>query len=96
LGGIDAPERKQAFGTKSKQNLSSLVAGKYIEVEYTKWDRYGRIIGKLLKGGQDVNLQQVKHGLAWHYKYYQKDQSEADRALSKGIDSSDLAPQERV
>ncbi len=56
LGGIDAPERKQAFGTKSKQNLSSLIAGKYIEVEYDKRDRYGRIIGKLIKDGQDINL----------------------------------------
>jgi len=81
LGGIDAPERKQAFGTKSKQNLSSLIAGKSIEVEYYKRDRYGRIIGKLIKGGQDVNLLQVKHGFAWHYKYYQNDQSASDRAI---------------
>ena len=27
LQGIDAPERGQAFGTKSKENLSVLVAG---------------------------------------------------------------------
>jgi endonuclease YncB( thermonuclease family) len=81
LGGIDAPERKQDFGTKSKQKLSSLIAGKYIEVEYDKRDRYGRIIGKLINGGQDINLLQIKHGYAWHYKYYQNDQSASDRAL---------------
>jgi hypothetical protein len=34
LGGIDAPNRKQAFGQKSKQYLSKLIAGKNIEVEY--------------------------------------------------------------
>ena len=81
LGGIDAPEKKQAFGQKSKQNLSSLVVGQNVEVEYDKRDRYGRIIGKLIKDGQDINLLQVKQGYAWHYKYYAKDQSQLDRVL---------------
>jgi endonuclease YncB( thermonuclease family) len=81
LGGIDAPERKQAFGQKSKQNLSKLIADKSIEVEYNKRDRYGRIIGKLIYQGQDVNLLQIKQGYAWHYKHYQKDQSPLDRTL---------------
>ena len=48
LQGIDSPERKQAFRRKSTQNLASYVAGEYIEVEYEKRDRYGRIVGKLL------------------------------------------------
>ena len=81
LGGIDAPERRQAFGRKSTQNLAKYVAGQNVEVEYDKTDRYGRIIGKLLKDGQDINLLQIKDGYAWHYKYYQKEQSELDRAL---------------
>jgi endonuclease YncB( thermonuclease family) len=81
LGGIDAPEKKQAFGQKSKQNLSKLIAGKNIEVEYNKCDRYGRIIGKLIYQGQDVNLLQIKHGYAWHYKQYQRDQTPLDRTL---------------
>ena len=81
LGGIDAPERKQAFGKQSKKNLSNLIAGKNIEVEYSKRDRYKRIIGKLLLNGTDINLQQVKDGYSWHYKYYQKDQSKEDRVL---------------
>jgi endonuclease YncB( thermonuclease family) len=81
LGGIDAPEKKQTFGKRSTQNLSSLIAGKSVEVEYNKRDRYGRIVGKLIKDGQDINLLQIKHGYAWHYKQYQKDQSKLDRAL---------------
>ena len=56
LGGIDAPEKKQAFGKKSTKNLAKIIAGKNIEVEYSKRDRYGRIIGKLLKDGKDINL----------------------------------------
>lgn len=45
LQGIDAPERHQAFGTKSKEHLSDLVAGKTVDVEYSKYDRYERIPG---------------------------------------------------
>ncbi len=29
----------------------------------------------------DTGLEQVKAGLAWHYKYYQREQSEEDRRL---------------
>ena len=81
LQGIDAPERKQAFGRKSTQNLASYVAGEYIEVEYEKRDRYGRIVGKLIRDGLDINLLQIKEGFAWHYKDYQDEQSELDRML---------------
>jgi endonuclease YncB( thermonuclease family) len=81
LSGIDAPERKQAFGRKSKENLSLMIAGETIEVEYNKRDRYGRIIGKLIRDGQDINLLQIKNGFAWHYKYFQYEQSDIDREL---------------
>ncbi len=36
------------------------------------------MLGKVLADGRDVNLEQVK---AWHYKYYQDEQSPADRQL---------------
>lgn len=79
LKGIDAPERGQAFGTKSKEHLSDSVAGKFIVVEYEKRDRYERILGKVLLSGEDMNLEQIKAGLAWHYKKYQNEQTTADR-----------------
>ena len=47
LAGIDAPEKAQAFGTRSKQNLSDLVFGKDVRVDWDKRDRYGRIVGKV-------------------------------------------------
>ncbi len=34
LTGIDAPEKKQAFGAKSKARLGELVAGKDVVVEW--------------------------------------------------------------
>ena len=79
LSGIDAPERGQAFGTKSKEHLSSSVAGKFVVVEYEKRDRSKRIVGKVLLSGEDMNLEQIKAGLAWHYKKYQNEQTTADR-----------------
>jgi endonuclease YncB( thermonuclease family) len=79
LTGIDAPERGQAYGTKSKEHLSDSVAGKFVVVEYEKRDRYEWILGKVLLSGDDVNLEQVRAGLAWHYKKYQGEQTVADR-----------------
>jgi endonuclease YncB( thermonuclease family) len=81
LAGIDAPEKKQAFGQRSKQSLSDIVFNKTVQVETTKKDRYGREIGKILVNGLDVNLEQVKRGFAWHYKAYQREQSANDRSL---------------
>lgn len=81
LSGIDAPEKKQAFGQRSKQSLSDLVFNKAVQVEATKKDRYGRELGKILVNGVDANLEQVKRGFAWHYKVYQREQSANDRSL---------------
>lgn len=70
LAGIDAPEKKQAFGQVSKKALSDLVYGKQVNVEYEKQDRFGRTIGKVLINGVDANLEQVKKGYAWFYRKY--------------------------
>jgi len=79
LTGIDAPERRQAFGSVAKESLAEQVAGQSVAVEWDKVDRYGRKVGKVLLGGLDSNLVQVKRGLAWHYKQYQREQSPTDR-----------------
>lgn len=81
LAGIDAPERNQAFGNRSKGSLSDLVFDKTVHVETEKNDRYGRQVGKVLVDGQDVNLVQLERGLAWFYRLYQKEQSAEDRRL---------------
>ena len=81
LTGIDAPERGQAFGTKSKEHLSDSVAGKIVVIEYSKRDYYQRILGKVLLADEDMNLEQIKAGLEWHYKQYKNEQPPADREL---------------
>ena len=73
LAQIDAPEKKQAFGEKSKQSLSDLIYGKQVSVEVETKDRYGRTVGKIKVAGVDANQEQIKRGMAWFYVQYGKD-----------------------
>ena len=79
LQGIDAPERAQAFGNQSKQSLHEMVHGKRVTVDYQKKDKYGRVVGKLMLDNTDVCLEQVKRGMAWHYKQYANEQPKQDQ-----------------
>jgi len=81
LQGIDAPEGGQAFGDRSGQSLSEMVSGKQVEIQWSKRDRYRRLFDKVLCEGNDIYLQQIKAGMASHYKYYQDEQSTNDREL---------------
>jgi endonuclease YncB( thermonuclease family) len=52
-----------------------------VVVDYGKRDRYERILGKVLLNDEDMNLEQVRAGMAWHYKKYRKEQTPSDREL---------------
>lgn len=84
-----APEKNQPFGQRSKENLSRLVFGKEVDVQWTKHDRYQRIVGKVMVAAPDcqrpdcakaldAGLGQVTAGLAWWYRKYAKEQSAED------------------
>jgi endonuclease YncB( thermonuclease family) len=79
LQGIDAPELKQEFGSVSQQNLSRLVMGKQVTIVWTKVDKYRRTVGTIMLDGRDINIEQVKAGLAWHFKKYEDEQKPEDR-----------------
>lgn len=70
LYGIDSPETKQAYGQAAKLALWRMVFKQVVTVEYTKKDRYGRIIGKIKKDGENINAEMVLRGSAWHYVRY--------------------------
>ena len=74
LDEIDAPESGQAFGSKSKQFLSDMIFGKTVIVEYSKTDRYKRILGTIYHNDMNVNEKMVGSGYAWKY-YYNKSKS---------------------
>jgi micrococcal nuclease len=44
LSWIDAPEKSQAFGQRSKQHLSDLVFGREVQLHAHGLDRYGRTL----------------------------------------------------
>ena len=80
LMGIDAPEKTQPFGQRSKQSLSELIFQKQVTVAWAKKDKYGRTVGKILtEAGDDICLEQINRGMAWHYKQYAQEQSLQDR-----------------
>jgi len=64
LSGIDAPEKGQAFGERSKQNLSSLMLQKRVEARCHKKDRYGREVCTVFVNLCDVGLEQIRVGMA--------------------------------
>lgn len=65
LSQIDAPERGQSFGQQARESLSALVHGKRVKIDVMGEDRHGRSLGKLRVDGADINLEQVKRGMAW-------------------------------
>jgi endonuclease YncB( thermonuclease family) len=79
IAGIDAPESKQAFGTRSKQSMSDLAFNREARAECYKQDRYRWDVCNVFVDGRDVGLEQAKRGMAWHYTAYAKEQAPADR-----------------
>ena len=70
LTDIDAPERKQPFGQRSRQSLAELCHGKDARIDEQGKDRYGRSPGRVSCAGVDANAEQVRRGLAWVYVKY--------------------------
>jgi endonuclease YncB( thermonuclease family) len=73
LLGIDAPESNQVFGSRAKQSLSDLVFGKTVTVTSEAKDMYGRALGDVTLDGRNINLEQVRRGFAWFYRFYAKE-----------------------
>ena len=98
---IDAPERRQAFGTRARQVLGDLIDGQVVEVIGTTKDRYGRLLGDVRHDGRSINLELVKRGFAWAYVEFEPPPdyvaAEAEaRAARRGLwaDKAPLPPWE--
>lgn len=70
LQGIDAPEKSQAFGTRSRQALGDKLIGKQVTVKWREHDKYGRILGQVYLGDRWINREMVAEGWAWHYRHF--------------------------
>jgi endonuclease YncB( thermonuclease family) len=81
LAGIDAPESGQPFGARARLRLLAFADGERVEVDWSKRDKYGRIVGKLICNGRDLNLAMVRTGFAWWFREYAGEQSAVDQLL---------------
>lgn len=75
LADIDAPEKRQAFGQRSKESLSDLCWSKDATYKAQTVDRYGRTVAQVTCAGIDANRAQIERGMAWVYVQYNKDNS---------------------
>ncbi|EKN3347826.1 thermonuclease family protein [Yersinia ruckeri] len=76
LANIDAPEKKQAFGRWSTNQLKNLVAGQFVTVTYSQRDHYGRVLGRVVTtNGIEANRYMVQVGAAWVYERYNTDKA---------------------
>ena len=90
LYGIDAPEKKQAYGQAARQYLSRQIFGKTVSVTSFGEDAYGRILGRVRMGDHEVNHKMVVAGYAWVYRQYSDDAGligaeETARAAKAGL-----------
>jgi endonuclease YncB( thermonuclease family) len=101
LAEIDAPEKGQAFGQRSRQHLAALCFRKRADVRPTATDRYGRTVARVACEGADANAEQVRAGLAWAFARYLTDPAIAQlereaRGARRGLwaDQHPVAPWE--
>lgn len=80
---IDAPESTQTFGGESTARLKSLIGGKTVKVTYSETDKYGRLLGTVWLGGEDVNLKMVAEGMAWCYHYSKNERYAAAQSAAR-------------
>ena len=67
---IDAPERRQPWGARSRQALANKLFGQQVLVASSGKDRYGRLLARLRIGNRDINREMVRDGHAWVYRRY--------------------------
>lgn len=79
LARIDAPETGKGqknpgmpYGEAARQALAKQVFQKTVRAECPNSDHYGRHVCEIFVDGKNINLEQVRQGMAWAYKQYAK------------------------
>lgn len=104
LYGVDAPERRQAFGPLARRFTTRAVMGRQVTVhllDLEKYDHQGREVAEVITpAGESLAEGLVREGLAWWYeRYVAEDELLADlqeeaRADKRGLwaDAHAVAP----
>jgi endonuclease YncB( thermonuclease family) len=90
LAAIDAPERDQPYGTRAKDALALLIAGRPVKIEAAELDRDGRTVATVWMVDMNVNTEMLRQGYAWVNRKYSQDHAllviEAEaRAARRGL-----------
>lgn len=75
LSDIDAPEYDQPYGSRSRDELKSLIAGRQLVLVYEDVDRYGRVVAHVWADDINVGREMIRRGAAWFYARYARDNS---------------------
>lgn len=105
LSEIDAPEKAQPFGQRSRQHLADLCFRKHATLAPVAagggLDRYGRTVARVSCDGTDANVEQVRAGMAWVFDRYVVDrglydEQEGAHRARRGLwqDADAIAPWE--
>lgn len=101
LAEVDAPEKAQPFGNRSRQSLAELCFQTKASIRTEKKDRYGRSVARVECQGKDASAHQVATGHAWAFTRYLTDPEikrlqDAARAAGLGLwaDREPVAPWE--
>lgn len=65
LSQIDAPEKRQPWGDRSRQHLAVLCFKRSAVIREEGHDRYRRMVARVECDGTDANAAQVLAGMAW-------------------------------
>lgn len=79
LDGVDTPERGEPFNAQATRFTRSLLFDQRVDVRGTDVDRYGRLVARITRVGQDASLALLHAGLACHFTRYS-----ADPVLTRG------------
>lgn len=70
IAAIDAPEKAQPYGNRSRQALRDLCMHKPATIHTRSIDRYKRTVGDVECDGHEVGMHMVSRGWAWVYVKY--------------------------
>lgn len=86
LIGIDAPEAGQDFGQASRMNLARMIFGREVLVVEMATDKYDRALANVFVDETDVNSEQVRAGMAWFYRTFERDIPPPQRQLLDNLE----------
>ena len=74
LLGVDAPEKRQAYGDRARRFTAELAFDRTVTVRSSGRDRNGRLLGEVvLPDGRSLSQELVRAGYAWWFRKYSSD-----------------------